>query len=1022
MKKYLAILLLNCVLGYILFVPSQRSAGEEISNQNGIPASIGKEDNPRARFLQEFMMLRDPVTNEIPKNIFRLEREFAKTLPKRENLFLNKNSSSNETQALTWTARGPNNVGGRTRALGIDKRTGNPPDVIILAGGVSGGIWRSTNDGSTWSSVTSPSQLHSVTCIVQDKRSAKEDIWYAGTGEAVGNSASGSSASTFRGDGIFKSTDNGLTWNIIPSTSTSTPQSYDQVFDYVHNIAIDTSNNLYVAASNTIQRTTDGGENWSTVLGSFPGSSFISDVQVTTGGVVYAAISKYPNNTDKGIWRSPDGVTWTNISDGISGFPTTQFGRITIGIALSDEDVVYFLIEYSDNAPATNGHQLWKYTYGSGNGSGNKGTWVNRGGNLPDELEGSGLGGNDPFDTQGGYDMYVQVSPTDKDFVIAASTNLYTSTDGFATTTNYDRVGGYAGPDTYAFYTNHHPDLHSGAFLPGSNIIYYSGSDGGVHKTSDIKAGTVSWTSLNTGYNTSQFYSLSLAPESGSNVMMGGTQDNGTWLGTSSGLSSWTSVEGGDGTIVEVAPIADDKIYTAYQVGGLRRRTRAGTFLADFTPTPSSSLNQLFVNPLVLDPNNSGLMYYAGGTTSTNTGILRCNPKTATSSDWTNLSSTIVSSDQVSAIGISTASSANVLYYGTKNGVVKRVDGANSGSEPTVTNISSGLPDSGYVNCLAVDPTNSDNVIAVFSNYNFQSLWYSTNGGSSWTDVEGNLSGATGPSVRWTTIFYVSGESHYFLGTSVGVYFTNTLGGSTVWTQEAVGSIGNAVTVMLDWRDNDGTLAAATHGKGVYTTQITSPLPVELSAFSGIYQDGSVKLLWRTETEVNNYGFEILRFAQNGGHSEPDLSGEESWEKIGFIEGHGNSNSPKSYEFVDESVMYGTQYYRLKQIDNDGSFEYSDVVEVDVPTLQDYAILEQNYPNPFNPETKIRFVVNENTQVTLKVFDEIGSEIAEIFNDKVESGRIYEVNFNGLYLSSGVYFYSLISEKTRKTKKMLLIK
>ncbi|MEE9573722.1 MAG: hypothetical protein V3W20_11785 [Candidatus Neomarinimicrobiota bacterium] len=154
------------------------------------------------------------------------------------------------------------------------------------------------------------------------------------------------------------------------------------------------------------------------------------------------------------------------------------------------------------------------------------------------------------------------------------------------------------------------------------------------------------------------------------------------------------------------------------------------------------------------------------------------------------------------------------------------------------------MPSPNYVNCLAVDPTDSDNVIAVFSNYNLQSLWYSTNGGSSWTDVEGNLSGDTGPSVCWATIFYVSGTSHFFLGTSVGVYFTNTLnGGSTVWTQVAVSSIGNAVTVMLDWRDNDGTLAAATHGKGIYTSLITSPLPVELSAFSGVYQDEKVKLL-----------------------------------------------------------------------------------------------------------------------------------------------------------------------------------
>ena len=129
-----------------------------------------------------------------------------------------------------------------------------------------------------------------------------------------------------------------------------------------------------------------------------------------------------------------------------------------------------------------------------------------------------------------------------------------------------------------------------------------------------------------------------------------------------------------------------------------------------------------------------------------------------------------------------------------------------------------------------------------------------------------------------------------------------------------------------------------------------------------------------------------------------------------------------AYEFIDKNVLYGKHFYRLKQIDNDGSFQYSDVVEVDVPTLQDYVILEQNYPNPFNPETKIRFAINDDIIVKLKVFDEIGSEIAEIFNDKVESGRIYEVNFNGSHLSSGVYFYSLISEKTRKTKKMLLIK
>jgi len=154
------------------------------------------------------------------------------------------------------------------------------------------------------------------------------------------------------------------------------------------------------------------------------------------------------------------------------------------------------------------------------------------------------------------------------------------------------------------------------------------------------------------------------------------------------------------------------------------------------------------------------------------------------------LFSTNVRSEQVTALGILTARPRGILYYGTKSGVVKRVDGANSGSSPTVIDISSGLPVSGYDNYLAVKPTDSVNVIAVFIKYNLQSLWYST------------------------------------------------YGRSIVWFQEALSFISNTVTAMLDWRDNDGTLAVATRGKGVYSATAASPLPVELCSFSGILQNG----------------------------------------------------------------------------------------------------------------------------------------------------------------------------------------
>jgi hypothetical protein len=137
------------------------------------------------------MMLRDPATNEIPRGIRQREMEFARTLPTKEA-----QSSLNKGQAASWISRGPWNVGGRTRALGIDVSNVN----VILAGGVSGGMWRSADGGATWSKRTAPGSLHSVTCLAQDRRTGQTATWYYGTGELLGNSASGGGAG-YRGDG-----------------------------------------------------------------------------------------------------------------------------------------------------------------------------------------------------------------------------------------------------------------------------------------------------------------------------------------------------------------------------------------------------------------------------------------------------------------------------------------------------------------------------------------------------------------------------------------------------------------------------------------------------------------------------------------------------------------------------------------------------------------------------------------------------------------------------------------------------
>ena len=289
--KLLSFLIISIIISDVFFIPSE--ANKLFHPQTAQKFATGTEDDPEARLEQEFMILRDPVAKQIPPNIFRLEQEFAKNLPKRIGNKVNKANGSSEAESLTWTSRGPNNVGGRTRALGIDIRTTTPPNVTIIAGGVSGGLWRSTNDGSTWNPVTFPSQLHSVSCLAQDLRIGKQDIWYSGSGEGAGNSASGGNA-YFLGDGIFKTTDNGKTWNQLPSTVSNSPQSFNSDFDIIWNMATDPSNSsedeLYAACLGSIQRSSDGGTTWNRVRGAYAGSDH-TDIQVTSTGIVYATLN-----------------------------------------------------------------------------------------------------------------------------------------------------------------------------------------------------------------------------------------------------------------------------------------------------------------------------------------------------------------------------------------------------------------------------------------------------------------------------------------------------------------------------------------------------------------------------------------------------------------------------------------------------------------------------------------------------------------------------------------------------------
>ena len=191
------------------------------------------------------------------------------------------------------------------------------------------------------------------------------------------------------------------------------------------------------------------------------------------------------------------------------------------------------------------------------------------------------------------------------------------------------------------------------------------------------------------------------------------------------------------------------------------------------------------------------------------------------------------------------------------------------------------------------------------------------------------------------------------------------------------------------------------------------PLPVELSSFTAIVNGTSIILRWRTESEVSNYGFEIERASS----STTPVHG---WANIGFVKGHGNSNSPKDYSFTDSPQEGSVFQYRLKQIDTDGKFQYSDIVAVEMATPLEFE-LKQNFPNPFNPTTNITYNLPTDGFVAVKIYDIVGSEIATLVNEQKKAGS-YTSIFDGSSYASGIYICKINVGDYSAAIKMTLMK
>ncbi|RMD94724.1 MAG: T9SS C-terminal target domain-containing protein, partial [Calditrichaeota bacterium] len=370
----------------------------------------------------------------------------------------------------------------------------------------------------------------------------------------------------------------------------------------------------------------------------------------------------------------------------------------------------------------------------------------------------------------------------------------------------------------------HHPDQHSIAFYPNNPNAMITGHDGGLSKTTNDLEQPQTWTLLNNGYLTSQFYAIATDPKPGNVFLVGGMQDNGSW-GTDSNnfQDDWFNLIGGDGGFAAIAP-GGLPFYASSQNGNIVRVTQSNNQLVGSLVTPAGAQNFLFVTPYLLDPNDARVMYLAAGNQVWRNSNLDSIPEgnqDPTDINWAALDSSAAPANmQVTALAV-TRFPADRLYFAAtdfeNNTIVKRVD--NAPSNPTGTDITPpGIAAGSAVSSIAVNPNNGDEILVTISNYNVPRVWHSTDGGTNWSNVEGNLGGENGPSVRWGVIAPGVG---YFLATSVGIFSTQNLNGAnTVWVQEGNSVIGNVVVNMLVHRPEDGLIVAATHGRGAYSAQL----------------------------------------------------------------------------------------------------------------------------------------------------------------------------------------------------------
>ncbi len=920
---------------------------------------LPKQDRPDLAFEHNFLQIVDPQLQRIPSE--RLVTSFAVTKEKlRSKRFRTKPGTGGRAaiEDVVWTERGPNNVGGRTRALMWDPN--DPTSTKVWAGATSGGIWFNndiTDANESWEKVDDFLGSLSISSLTYDPNNTT--TFYAGTGEGI---IAGNSGGGVPGAGLYKSADGGNTWELLPSTGGPN-------FRYIQKVLVTPTGTLLVTTRQSINeggtsgiyRSIDGGENWTRVV-----TERAVDLQLAANGDVYAS-------TGLG---SGSGKVWRSIDDGINWTEKTPPGGnplwIELAIAPSQSSETASTRLY---AVAQNASDRITVTWFQRSDDGGD-TWTDL--DIPRYFEQNCSESTDDFTRgQAFYDLILAVQPDNADVVTLGGITIYRSTNAGV---DMEQVSYWTGGcDAFV-----HADQHEAVFRPGFPNEAVFGHDGGVSYSPDVgdpTNGNPSFVTRNNNYSVTQFYAMAARNEAGSNNLLAGAQDNGTQRFSDANGVTTNMAVGGDGAFCHIDQEDGNFQIASIQFNSVRHSSDGG---GGFRGLTSQNTSHPFITPSDLD-NASHTLYTAA---APNQYMYIADINTAVPAD------PVFNTVPVGIISHINADSktANRLYIGTTGGDVFIIDNANSAS-PVVTEITNNIFPSNFfsssANISSISIGSSDDQLLVtISNFGMKSVWLTVDGGDDWISKDETSHGLPDMPVRWS-IFNPLNTNEVLLATELGVWSTSDILAENPGWEPTSTNLANVRCDMLQYREADGNVFVATFGRGVFSTDAfagdldnEAPVIVSLSPSAGevdVPSDVTLEVVFNEAVAVGTGNISIV-----------ESSNDSVFETIDVTSSNVSISGATVSISLTNALASLTSYYVT--IDNGAIQDVNDNAFTGIADKNTWSFT--SFDGDFPPEVVMPIgsvLFPKSTQSSKQTFD-----LSEVFNDPdAEEGSItYSITEN----------------------------